>query len=104
QSVVVDHVVPLNEMAATLARLAAEPVDVNGDDPMPDDLEFESAMDEFSLEAIEKANRPGAPSGFACPDCGGAQWELSSDELIRFRCRVGHAWTVHSLLGEQSSA
>jgi two-component system chemotaxis response regulator CheB len=31
-------------------------------------------------------------------------WELSEGELLRFRCRVGHAWSAESLLGQQREA
>ena len=56
----------------------------------------------FDLDAIEDEDRPGQPSGFGCPDCGGTLWELQDGDLIRFRCRVGHAWTANGLLAEQS--
>ena len=66
---------------------------------------MEAEIAEFDLAAIQDdAQRPGVPSGFACPDCGGALWELHEGELIRFRCRVGHAWSSTSLLAEQSEA
>ncbi len=69
---------------------------------MPDDMEIESEMAAFELDAFQKDRRPGTPSGFACPDCAGVLWELQDGEMIRFRCRVGHAWTANSLLAEQS--
>jgi two-component system chemotaxis response regulator CheB len=31
-----------------------------------------------------------------CPDCGGALWVVD-EELLRFRCRVGHAFSPESL-------
>jgi two-component system chemotaxis response regulator CheB len=31
-------------------------------------------------------------------------WELEEDELVRFRCRVGHAYAPETLLAEQSDA
>src|SRR5262249_24925101 len=40
--------------------------------------------------------------GFACPTCGGALWELRDGKLVRFRCRVGHAFSPDTLLAEQS--
>ena len=66
---------------------------------MPDELEMEAEIAAFDLDAIQDEDRhPGQPSGFGCPDCGGTLWELQEGELIRFRCRVGHAWTANGLL------
>ena len=30
----------------------------------------------------------------ACPDCHGVMWEIDEDELVRYRCHVGHAYTA----------
>ena len=102
EAVAVDHVLPVAEIAALLARLAAEPIDEAGSAPMPDDMEMEARIAAFDLDAIQDEDRPGQPSGFGCPDCGGSLWELQEGELIRFRCRVGHAWTANSLVAEQT--
>ncbi|WP_375511599.1 TFIIB-type zinc finger domain-containing protein [uncultured Nostoc sp.] len=59
----------------------------------------------MNLEAVEnEGNRPGKPSTFACPDCGGTLWELEEGNLLRFRCRTGHAYSAESLLATQSDA
>ena len=47
---------------------------------------------------------PGTPSGFTCPECGGALWELHDHGLVEFRCRVGHEFSAGWLLTEQSEA
>jgi len=47
-------------------------------------------------------HRPGAPSVFSCPECGGTLWELHEGDLVRYQCRVGHAFSPESLLSAQS--
>ena len=39
---------------------------------------------------------------YTCPDCGGALSELIENGLLRFRCKVGHAYSQESLLYSQS--
>src|SRR5262249_39079410 len=48
--------------------------------------------------------RIGHPSPFACPDCGGVLWEIEDNGFLRFRCRVGHAFTARNLGAEQRHA
>jgi two-component system chemotaxis response regulator CheB len=37
-----------------------------------------------------------------CPECHGTLWEVKDEELVRFRCRVGHAYSDEALLVHQS--
>ena len=104
ENVAVDHALPLAQIPATLVRLAHAPVVPGGEETVPDDMELEAELSELGLDVLQGDKHPGTPSGFACPDCGGALWELRDGELIRFRCRVGHAWSVTSLLSEQAEA
>jgi two-component system, chemotaxis family, protein-glutamate methylesterase/glutaminase len=46
----------------------------------------------------------GVPSPFSCPECGGVLWELKDGKMVRFRCRVGHAYTMNNLQEEQGDA
>lgn len=98
--VAVDHVVPVDELAALLVRLVDVPAP--REEPVADRrMEFEnavSAMDEAALAAHE---RPGTPSGFSCPECHGVLWELNDSTVLRFRCRVGHAYGAETLMAEQ---
>jgi two-component system chemotaxis response regulator CheB len=102
--VAVDHVLPASGISELINRLARSGPAGQGDGPVPDDMEIESAMAEFDLDAIQGDDRPGTPSGFACPDCAGVLWEIHDGEMVRYRCRVGHAWSPTSLLAEQSKA
>ena len=43
------------------------------------------------------------PSCFTCPECHGALWELKDGKISRYRCRIGHAYNVDSLMAFQSA-
>jgi len=59
----------------------------------------------INLETIENAEQhPGKVSSFGCPDCGGVLWEIQDGDFVRYRCRVGHAWTSEALLGKQTDS
>ncbi len=100
----VDWSLPVTEMGPVLARLAAEPVAEKGVAPVSRDLEMESKVAAMDAGAMHDNERPGTPSGFACPECSGALWELQDGELVRYRCRTGHAFTANTLLADQSIA
>ncbi|WP_375504211.1 hypothetical protein [uncultured Nostoc sp.] len=68
-------------------------------------MEFETEIAQLNLEAVEnESDRPGKPSTLACPDCGGILWEVEEGNLLRFRCRTGHAYSAKTLLATQSDA
>jgi two-component system chemotaxis response regulator CheB len=64
----------------------------------------EIAVTEADMPTIENENKPGTPSVFGCPECGGTLWELQEGDLLRFRCRIGHAFSADSLLSMQAEA
>jgi two-component system, chemotaxis family, protein-glutamate methylesterase/glutaminase len=104
ENVDVDYIVPLAEMADLLVRLVHQPAPEKFDGPGKGDLKTEVEMAELDMDAIENENRPGTPSEFACPDCGGTLWEIRDDKFLRFRCRTGHAFSPESLMGAQSDS
>lgn len=99
-------VLPLEEIPAELLRLVREEL------PEPPQTaerngsleEKEVRLLELEMPQMENEERPGRPSAFACPDCGGVLWELDEDGFLRFRCRVGHAFTARNLSVEQQHA
>jgi two-component system chemotaxis response regulator CheB len=97
---------PLEEIPAELLRLVRE--ELPGE-PEPADRpgsleEKETRLLELEMPQMENDERPGRPSAFACPDCGGVLWELEENGFLRFRCRVGHAFTARHLSVEQQHA
>jgi two-component system chemotaxis response regulator CheB len=75
-------------------------------EPVPSDpsylLEMETEMAGLDPTAMHMIDRPGQPAGFGCPDCAGGLYRIEEGGLVRFRCRVGHAWSAESLLARQT--
>lgn len=102
ENVAVDFVQPLSSLASCLVQATYEPVpDAT---PGPEDMAMEADIAEMDRSVMHKAQRPGTPSEFACPECGGTLWELQDGHFIRYRCRTGHAYSPESLLAAQSEA
>lgn len=97
ENVAVDHVCPLGEIAPLLAELARRVVE----DPTPPEADPETDDMKSDLEHGVDREGKGKPSAFTCPDCGGTLFEKSEKELAHFRCRVGHAYSLESLLARQ---
>src|SRR5207244_7730536 len=99
-TVEVDYVAPVNRIPELLRELVARQV-MENDAGISKRLKRETQIAGLDMAAIEDENRPGKPSPFACPECGGVLWELDGEPMLRFRCRVGHAYTASSLSVEQ---
>lgn len=101
----VDALLPLEGIAPYL-------VSVVGSRPHPDGR-HEGATMEHESDAEQVAHPPaphphppaGAiPSAFSCPDCGGVLWEVDDSGFVRYRCRIGHAFTSETLQQTQAEA
>jgi two-component system chemotaxis response regulator CheB len=102
EHVAVDRVAPLRQLAKLVIEATKEPAPENVSIVSQSDI-MENELAAGDLGAIEQPeNHPGRVSGFSCPDCGGVLWEIDDGEFVRFRCRVGHAWTGDALLAQQS--
>jgi two-component system, chemotaxis family, protein-glutamate methylesterase/glutaminase len=97
-----DHVCRLDEIPPLLARLAREPIE--GDLPMTTERDPLEAIVLESLAGLPDAVTEGTPpSSFTCPECHGALWETEEGQVALFRCRVGHSFTMESLLTERTT-
>ena len=54
--------------------------------------------EELSSEELSSEEKPGVQSVVACPDCRGVLCEIQEGDLLRFRCRTGHAYSPETLL------
>lgn len=100
----VDHVLPVAEMPAMLVQLAHQPAADDGVHPVSHETERELAGDKMEAAVVERREVPGTLSSLTCPECGGPIYELRDGELVRFRCRSGHAFTGEYMLAEQAEA
>ena len=92
----VDHCVPLDAMAPLLARRLGEAVPPAP--AVPADLAVEARIPEREFGTVpEDSGQLGRPSLFSCPDCGGNLYEVEDGSLLRYRCKVGHAFAPQAL-------
>jgi two-component system, chemotaxis family, protein-glutamate methylesterase/glutaminase len=97
------HVVPAGKIGGLLAEVIAMDLPEPATSERRDDqLEDEVAMS--NLADLTTEDLSAVAAGYGCPSCGGGLYELGGGPVPRFRCRVGHAWSPESLLGEQAVA
>jgi two-component system chemotaxis response regulator CheB len=100
----VDHSLPVSEIAPLLDRLAREPARPNGIRKPPVSLETEIEFAKMDRD-ISDMNGIGTLSPFTCPACRGALWELrEGEDVLRYRCHTGHAFSSESLVTDQTVA
>ena len=104
EHVEVDYVLPLDDIAPKLVSLVAMEVESTMEQQVLEDMQNELSLAKMELGHQKDDIRVGTPSQYSCPECGGVLWEIQDDELLRFRCRVGHAFSIDSMMAEQSEA
>jgi two-component system chemotaxis response regulator CheB len=70
--------------------------------PIPHDIPAEVEIALHPAKAVSRDEELGTLAPLTCPECGGPLWELHNDQLPRYRCRLGHAFTDKSLLDGQA--
>lgn len=91
ENVQVDYVLPVAEIAPLLVSLVGKPAGptlVSQEQSNPQDNPGE--------------HEEGWHLQFSCPDCGGVMLPVEGG-VLTFRCEVGHLYSPHMLLSEQSS-
>jgi two-component system chemotaxis response regulator CheB len=97
----VDYVLPVEQMGMLLGRLAGQQAGPSA--PLPEESIVEDKIAERDFAVMESdIATPGDASRLACPDCGGVLNQIKSEDGIRFRCQVGHAFTPVGLAAAQS--
>lgn len=105
QDIRVDYSLALREIGPLLNQLSRQVAEEEGRYHMPDEVEIESRIAEQNMEAnelIASVERIGKISKLTCPDCHGALWEINDEDILRYRCHVGHAFSAEALSEGQS--
>ncbi len=105
QDIKVDYSLPLCEIAPLLARLARQTAEEQGRYSVPENIEIEARITQQDMESdemIASIEKLGKVSKLTCPDCHGALWEINDDDMLRFRCHVGHGYSADALSDGQS--
>jgi two-component system chemotaxis response regulator CheB len=92
--VAVDYSVKSADLAELLCRL----VKAHAPDPNPRDAAAGDTPDGADPQAV------GVESGLTCPECSGSLREMWEGDVLRFRCRIGHAYTSQTMLEAQGDA
>ncbi|GAA1305727.1 chemotaxis protein CheB [Saccharothrix xinjiangensis] len=98
-----DRVLPAAELGAALAELARERVAPSSAPPTPPQVEQEDRIVRDWRGIVGDTHMIGEASGYTCPDCNGVLNEVHPGTL-RFRCQIGHAWSVEALAQAQGDA
>jgi two-component system chemotaxis response regulator CheB len=99
----VDYSVPATQIGTLLQQVVMGRPRSQRAMPSNDGKMVNEELSELTMHRDERLH-PGDPSPYSCPECGGVLWELKDGELLRFRCRVGHAFTGETLTTEQALA
>lgn len=99
----VDYCIKLADMGEVISEIVqTDPARVEA----PDDVLIESQIAERVVVDYDNVRQLGEKSIYACPDCGGGLWALSSEgedfsSLTRYRCHIGHSYSEKDLVLKQ---
>jgi two-component system chemotaxis response regulator CheB len=91
-----DYVAPSSEIGPLLNQLVGGAIGKS--EPLGDDQldPAEGAISALRLNGVK------SPTPFICPECNGALWETLDEGGLKYRCHVGHGFTVDTLLALQA--
>lgn len=100
ENVRVDHVAPLADIPALLARLVREPRPEGAERP----VRVPAEHGEDGMQWLGSYAQPGHAAGLSCPECDGPLWEVRDGELLEFGCLIGHRFSPETLAAASASA
>lgn len=71
------------------------------DEEQKTEMRIETEIAGLNPAAVGQPPPYGRISSYTCPACHGPLWEIQDGTLLRFRCRVGHAFTAETMVQGQ---
>jgi two-component system chemotaxis response regulator CheB len=97
--------VPITLVAiAALPALVVELISGQLDTDLAAEVPLETAEEALPTEPFLRSEEMGTLSNVTCPECQGNLWEIRDGAGVRFRCRVGHAYSEGSIDTAQSQS
>jgi two-component system, chemotaxis family, protein-glutamate methylesterase/glutaminase len=98
REVKVDHCLPVSEIAELLVRLSKQPITKNtmvvNDQETKKEIEIAAEKNTMHKNFLGF----GKLTPYTCPECHGVLSRLQNDNIVRYRCHTGHAYSADSLL------
>ncbi|STY29641.1 fused chemotaxis regulator; protein-glutamat [Legionella wadsworthii] len=96
---VVDYQLKLEQIYPLIKKIInSTPSEENSKSELWETLRIESQLNDtenlFNEDVLRKIS---TPSTFTCPECSGILWQIKDKSILRWRCRVGHAYGKESL-------
>jgi len=98
----VDAVLPSTTIGDLLNDLVTQKVEAEQVSPPSPEMVEESRIATLIPSQTGDDEKPGVPSSIACPDCHGVLWEIQEGDLLRWRCRTGHAYSPETLIAAEN--
>jgi two-component system chemotaxis response regulator CheB len=96
----VDYVIGTDEIPAMLRTLVGR----DGESGLRAEVPLETVEEAAAPAEAHRSDELGPPSDITCPDCAGTLYEIKGNAGVRFRCRVGHAYSEETLVAAQEAS
>ena len=96
-----DYCISLADMGFTLEHLTRNGLVQNSS--IPDEIRKEAEIAENVATGAPNVAPLGEQTVYTCPDCGGNLWNITHDNVSRYRCHIGHSYSENDLIVKQAS-
>ena len=102
ERVPIDYCVAVAEIGPLLRRLIDQPA--AAPDGFVREVPLETVDESAREEAQDRLRDLGQASGLTCHDCSGAIRQIHDGQTVRYRCRVGHAYSPETMIKAHGDA